>query len=146
MFNVEVFLMKRILIHTVMVFATCTALQVSSLKAADSKTFVRLQSAGERWGSSRVWSRFNADQRTFRYKGVSNRSCFNNRKSGSRIFPSPQANRGSSLRSNLPSKQLTTRRSWGNTTRYSSRQRIISYRRYRSTGQANRGSTIGSRR
>jgi len=146
MFKQEAILLKRIFSQTVMVAIGCLLVIVSAPSVAQSQSAVRLQSAGERWGSSRVWTRYRADQRSFRFDGIKHRGNWNNRTDGFRITSNSKANRGATVRSNLPSSQRTVRRSWGTSARYSSRQRIISYRNYKAAGQIQRGSTIGVRR
>ncbi|MBW7997895.1 MAG: hypothetical protein FVQ81_15260 [Candidatus Glassbacteria bacterium] len=138
-------MLERIFKYTVMVIAGVlfvAAWRPVECRAADSP---RLQSAGVRWGSSYSWSRFRADQRSFRYQGVNRRNFRGSTAAGYRIFTNRSANRGAGIRSNLAAAQRTVRRSYGSTARYSSRQRIISWRKYAGRN-VQRGATIGLRK
>ncbi|OGG06699.1 MAG: hypothetical protein A3F83_07550 [Candidatus Glassbacteria bacterium RIFCSPLOWO2_12_FULL_58_11] len=98
------------------------------------------------------WSRFSADQRSFRYEGVrgginSGGFCQSSGIKTRTAWPaaSPWTS-GSQLRVDRPASQRTVSRvGYGRKSAYSYRERIISYNEYRTMHGLSRGSTIGRR-
>ena len=93
------------------------------------------------------WSRFSADQRSFRFDGARGGFCqssgFNGRTAWAAASP---WSIGSQLRIDRPASQRTESRvSYGRRSAYGYRERIISYNDYCSMRGLSRGSTIGRR-
>ena len=138
------------LIRTLLLLSACALATITGTALAESR--FSLQSPGKLY---RYYTysgpQFRADQRSFRFTGTrkvfSSMSFFQSSFYGQRTtWTGRNWFRGSSIRANLPASSRTpVRRSYGRKTRYSSRERIISYRKYRATRQGSRGSTIGKR-
>ena len=138
------------LMRTLLLLSACTLAAITGTALAESR--ISLQSPGKLYRSF-TYSKpqFKADQRSFRFIGA--RRIFESRNSYRSGFYGQRAgltgrawSRGSRIRANLPAPSRTPgRRSYGRQSRYSYRERIITYREYRASRQGFRGSTIGKR-
>ena len=138
------------LVRTLLLLSACVLAAITGTALAESR--ISLQSPGKLY---RYYTysgpQFRADQRSFRFTGsrkvFESRSFFQSSFYGQRTtWTDRNWFRGSSIRANLPAPSRTpVRRSYGRQSRYSSRERIISYRKYRATRPRFRGSTIGKR-
>ena len=146
MLSMEAIMVERMLKLLVTVSICGAALLLTPPASVTAASQPSLKSAGGRWSSSYAWSKYKANSRSFRYKGVGRRASQSSSASRYSIFSSKTANRGATVGSRLSSSLSAPGRSYGYRGRYSHRQKIVSYHRYKRSGQANRGSTIRVRR
>ena len=136
------------LMRTLLSLSACTLAAITGTALAESR--ISLQSPGKLYRYY-TYSRpqLRADQRSFRFIGArrvfESKSYFRSSFYGQRTSLTDRTwFRGSKIRANLPAPSRTPgRRSYGRQSRYSYREKIITYREYRASRQGFRGSTIG---
>ena len=138
------------LVRTLLLLSACVLAAITGTALAKSR--ISLQSPGKLYRYYTYGGpQFRADQRSFRFTGsrkvFKSRSFFQSSFYGQRTTWTDRTwFRGSSIRANLPASSRTpVRRSYGRQSRYSHREKIITYRKYRATRPRFRGSTIGRR-
>ena len=138
------------LVRTLALLSVCALAAAASTALAESR--ISLQSPGK---LHRYYTyggpQFKADQRSFRFTGsrkvFESRSFFGSNFYGQRTTRTDRTwFRGSRIRANLPASSRTpVRKSYGRQSRYSHREKIVSYRKYRANRPGAGGYTIGKR-